>query len=127
MFDEHFEGVTEDCQEYSLAFDDIDSFPNDQLDVKATKEESIMPTLEEQPTTPTASSPTAHNGESKTNIEDQGAHPHRSLDALPGYDMHLDNSLNLLTSPKLQKHLPTKKPRTVRIGKPPCSLNLVPS
>lgn len=76
MFDEeHFEGVTEDCQEDSLTFDDIDFFPTDQLDVKATKEESNTPTHEEQPTTPTASSPTAHYGESETNIEEPGCTP----------------------------------------------------
>lgn len=127
MIKEHFEGVTEDCQEDSLTFDDIDFFPSDQLEVKATEEESNTSTHEEQPTTPTASSPTAHYGESDINIEEPGCYPQRSFDALPGYKMHLDDSLNLLTSPKLQNHLPTKKPRTVRNGKQPCNLILIPS
>ena len=43
----------------------------------------------------------------KPTSKNQSAHPHRSFDALPGYEMHLDDSLNLLTSPKLEKHLPT--------------------
>jgi hypothetical protein len=58
VFDkEYFEAVTEDCQEGSLTFDDIDFLPNDKLEVKATEEESNTPTLVEQPTTPTASKP----------------------------------------------------------------------
>lgn len=84
VFDEeHFAVVTEDCQEGSLTFDDIDFLPNDKQKKRATNHSHCK---QAQQLIMVSQKPTSKN---------QSAHPHQSL--IQSLTLYQDTKCTLMT------------------------------